>query len=99
LSAENKVLLAAALMLVLAAGYPVIMNWGAVILNAHNRRRGIDKQYSPGPFLSAVLASVAYVAYPFGSKRWILILPAIDIGNWLALIGLAIMVRRVFRRS
>ena len=99
MSAENKVLLAAALMLVLAAGYPVIMNWGAVILNAHNRRRGIDKQYSPGPFLSAVLASVAYVAYPFGSKPWILILPAIDIGNWLALIGLAIMVRRVFRRS
>jgi hypothetical protein len=86
-------------MLLLAAGYPVVMNWGAIILNARNRRRGIDKHYSPGPFLSAALASVAYVAYPFGSKEWILILPAIDIGNWVAVVGLVTMVRRVFRRS
>jgi hypothetical protein len=86
-------------MLLLAAGYPVVMNWGAVIWNARNRRMGIDKHYSPGPFLSATLASIAYVAYPFGSKQWIFILPAIDIGNWVALVGLATMVRRLFRRS
>jgi len=99
LSAENKIRLGAALILLLAAGYPVVLNWGAVIWNARNRRRGVDKHYSPGPFLSAALASFAYVAYPFGSKQWIFVLPAIDIGNWVALVGLATMVRRVFRRN
>lgn len=99
MSAENKIRVGATLMLPLAAGYPVMMNWGAVILKARNRRRGIDKHYSPGPFLSAALASLAYAAYPFEPKQWILILPAIDIGNWVAVVGLVTMVRRVFRRS
>ena len=93
MSVENKVRLGVSLILLLAAGYPVVLNWGAVILNAHHRRRGVDKRYSSGPFLSAALAAFAYFAYPFESKQWIFILPVIDIGNWLALIGLATMTR------
>jgi len=100
LSAENKIRLGATFLFLLAAGYPVVLNWAAVIANARNRRRGIDKRYSPGSLLSAALAALAYAAaYPFGSKQWILILPAIDIGNWAALIGLATTVRRLFRRG
>jgi hypothetical protein len=30
---------------------------------------------------------------------WILIVPAIDIGNWASLIGLVTMMRRLFRRG
>lgn len=95
MSAEDKIRLDACVILLIAAGYPIAMNWGAVIANARHRRLGIDKHYSPGPFMSIALASWAYAAaYPFGSKQWILIVPALDIGNWQALIGLALLLRR-----
>jgi len=89
---ENKIRFVTAVILLLMAGYPTVLNWGGFILNIRNRRRGIDKYYSPGPFISAFLAAFAYAAYPFTPKGWILIVPALDIGNWVVLIGLPVAV-------
>ena len=91
---ENKIRFAAAVILTLLAGYLAVLNWWGVVSNVRNRRRGIDKHYSPAPFLSAVFAVCAYLASPGTQGEWILIIPAMDIGNWLVLIGLLVAVMR-----
>jgi hypothetical protein len=90
----DRIRFAGALLLLLMAGYPSVLNWGGFLLNIRNRRRGIDKYYSLGPFLSAVLAICAYSLYPFTPKGWILIIPVLDIGNWIVLIGLPLLAMR-----
>ena len=81
--------------LVLLAAYFAAMNWWGFFANVRNRHRGIHKHYSPAPFLSAVVAisvSIAARNWPFFRvARWILIIPALDIGNWQVLISLAML--------
>ena len=89
---ENKIRFWAAIIFMCMAGYPAFMNGWGVISNVRNRRRGIDKHYSPGPVISAVLAVIAYIVYPFTPKGWIFIIPAMDIGNWMVLIGLPVAI-------
>ncbi len=73
----------------LLAAYIVVMNWGCVIASERNKRKGIDKHHSTVPFISLILAGVlAYPLYPFTPKWWIGIIPAVDIGNWMLVIGL-----------
>jgi len=91
---ENTSRFATAVILLLMAAYPTVLNGRGFILNIRNRRRGIDKHYSAGPFLSAMLAIVAYSIYPSTPKGWILIIPLIDIGNWAVLIGLPVLAIR-----
>jgi len=91
---ENKIRLAAAVALLLMAGYPAVLNWWGVISNIRNRLSGIDKNYSTGPLVSVLLSACAYLVYPFAPKGWIWILPAMDVGNWVALIGLPVAVIR-----
>ena len=73
----------------LLAAYIVVMNWGCVIASELNKRKGIDKHHSTVPLISLILAGViAYPVYPFCPKWWIGIIPAVDIGNWMLIIGL-----------
>lgn len=67
------------------------MNLGCVIATSRNKRKGIDKHHSTVPIVSAFLAGIAYLVYPFAPKVWIWIIPAIDIGNW-GLLWLPVMV-------
>jgi hypothetical protein len=74
--------------LMLMAAYVAVMNWGCVIASERNRRRKIDKHVSTVPLISFILAGLAYEVYPFSPKGWIGIIPAVDIGNWMLVIGL-----------
>ncbi len=78
----------ASIVLLLLAAYIVVMNWSCVIANGWNKRKGIDKHHSTGPLISLILAGFAFLLYPFTPKGWIGIIPAVDIGNWILLIGL-----------
>ena len=77
-----------AVILILLAACIVVMNWSCVIASGINRRRGIDKHHSTGPLVSLILAAMAYPLFPFAPKWWIGIIPAVDIGNWMLIIGL-----------
>ncbi|MBI2441694.1 MAG: hypothetical protein HYV35_10020 [Lentisphaerae bacterium] len=71
------------------AAYIVVMNWGCVIASERNKRKGIAKHHSTVPLISLILTGViAYPLYPFSPKWWIGIIPAVDIGNWMLVIGL-----------
>jgi hypothetical protein len=76
------------IVLLLLAAYIVVMNWGCVIASGRNKRKGIDKRHSTVPLISLILAGFAFPLYPFAPKGWIGIIPAVDIGNWILLIGL-----------
>ena len=79
---------AISIILMLLAAYFVVINWICVIASELNHRRGIPKHYSTGPLISLLLAAVAFAVYPFTPKAWIGIIPAVDIGNWVLIIGL-----------
>ena len=73
----------------LLAVYVVVGNWGCVIASERNKRKGINKHHSTIPLISLILAGIiAYLLYPFTPKWWIGIIPALDIGNWILIIGL-----------
>ena len=77
-----------AIILMFLAGYIVMMNWGCVIVSMLNKRRRIDRHHSTVPLISFLLTAVAFEVYPFMPKGWIGIIPAVDIGNWMLIIGL-----------
>ena len=73
----------------LLAAHIAVMNWRCVIASEINKRKGIDKHHSTVPLISLILAGVvAYPLYPFTPKWWIGIIPAVDIGTWMLIIGL-----------
>ncbi|MDD4060203.1 MAG: hypothetical protein PHW08_05805 [Kiritimatiellae bacterium] len=78
-----------AAILILMAGYVVVMNWGGgVIASERNKRKGIRKHHSTVPLISLILSAIAFELYPFTPKGWIGSFPAVDIGNWMLVIGL-----------
>ncbi len=78
-----------AIILMLFAAYIAAMNWWCVIASDLNKRRGIDKHHSTVPLISLILTGIlAYPLCPFTPKEWIWVIPALDIGNWMLLIGL-----------
>ena len=83
---ELRISVSAILMLV--AALTAVGNWGCVIASERNKRRKVDKHVSTVPLISLILAGLAYEIYPFSPKRWIGIIPAVDIGNWMLVIGL-----------
>ncbi len=83
------VLATTAIFLMLLAAYISVMNWWCFIVSELNMRRGIDKHHSTVPLVSLILTGIlAYKLYAFTPKGWIWIIPALDIGNWMLLIGL-----------
>ncbi len=78
-----------AIICILISVYILIMNWGCVIKNIRNKRKGIDRHHSTVPLVSIVFAvALAYPLYPYTPKWWIFIIPILDIGNWILIIGL-----------
>jgi len=73
------------IIVLLAAGYVIVMNWIYVVTSLLNKKRGIDRHYSTVPFVSILLAYMAYDLYPYSGKIWIGIMPFLDIGNWMLL--------------
>lgn len=71
--------------LVAMSAFIVVLNWGYVIINLQNKRKGIDQRHSTIPLVSFVLATIAFEVCPFTSKGWIGIIPLVDIGNWVLL--------------
>jgi hypothetical protein len=66
----------------------LFLNWAAVFENQRNKRRGIDKRHSLIPLVSAVSTGIALLLYPYTPKMWMLLIPALDIGNWTLIVGL-----------
>ena len=75
------------LIFLLGSAYVVAMNWGCVIANSRNKRRGIDRFHSTIPFVSLFPAALAILAYPRPNKAWMLAVPLLDIGSWLLVLG------------
>ena len=76
-----------AVILLLLACLMVIMNWSCVVASELNRRKGIQKHVSTVPLLSLIFSAFAHTLYPWTPKGWIGIIPAVDIGNWMFIIG------------
>jgi hypothetical protein len=72
----------AAILMLLLAAYIVVMNWGCVIVNTRNRRRGIDRHSSMIPLMSVAIAACAYYIYPSADPVWVFIVPLLDLSNW-----------------
>ncbi len=79
-------------LLILLGAYVAVMNWACVVAITRNKRQGIDKHHSTVPLVSLVLAILAYFIWPLETKAWMLLVPVLDIGNWLLLIGLPIAI-------
>jgi len=77
-----------AIILLLLACLMVVMNWTCVIASERNRRKGIQKHVSTVPLLSLIFAGFAHTLYPWTPKGWIGFIPAVDMGNWMLVIGL-----------
>jgi len=73
------------IIVLLAAGYVIVMNWISVVLSLRNKKRGINRHYSTVPFVTILLAYLAYILYPYQVKKWIGITPILDVGNWMLL--------------
>jgi hypothetical protein len=89
------------IVLLLLSALIVVMNWYCVITNARNSRKGIEGRHSMVPLASVILAGFfAYSMYPFTPKGWILIIPAVDIGNWAVLLLIPIaLFKGIFRKK
>jgi hypothetical protein len=71
-----------AIVILIFAVFIVVMNWGCVIGNMRNKRRGIDRHRSTVPIVSLVLVAVAYIMYPRPETSWMFAIPLLDIANW-----------------
>ena len=72
--------------LIIAAAFVVVMNWGSLIVNERNKRNGIEKHSSASPFVPLILSAVAYLAYPMHPKGWVALIPALDLATWATLV-------------
>lgn len=90
----NLIQIIIAAILLLFGAYVAVMNWGSVIVSMRNKRKGIDKHHSTTPIISIVSAGLAYMIYPFQPKEWIGLIPLVDIGNWILIIGLPMAIAK-----
>ncbi len=74
-----------AIVLLLAAAFVVVLNWGCVAVSSRNKRRGIARHYSTVPLVSAILTGVAWLIIPWEGRHWLFTVPALDIANWMLL--------------
>ena len=76
------------ILVMLIALFIVVANWGCVITSEMNKRRGIDRHHSVAPVISLLLVGlIAVPLYPWTPKWWMWILPAVDIGTWMFVVG------------
>ena len=85
-----------AIALMVLAAYVVVVNWGCLILSARNKRNGVDRHYSTVPLVAAILATLAFVAYPFSPKGWIAMIPVCDPASWSTLVALPVVLWKEF---
>jgi len=86
------------IVLLLMAAYLVVMNWGCVIVSWWKKNRGIYWHSSMVPFVSFILAMLAYLICPRTDKLWLLSLPLLDIANWNLLWLPVVLIREVRKR-
>jgi hypothetical protein len=72
----------------------VAMNWGSVIGNMRNKRKGVAHHYSTVPIVSFILAALSYIVYPRPDKGAALIIPLLDVANWRLLLLPIAMIRQ-----
>ena len=66
----------------LLAAYIVVINWTCVIKSYRNKKRGIDRHHSMIPLMSAALAYVASLVFPYSRNEWMIIVPFFDPSIW-----------------
>jgi hypothetical protein len=88
----NELRIIAASVLMLIGAFIAVMNWACVIVSMRNKRKGIDRHHSTLPLISLIAAGLAYFIYPLQPKGWIGLIPALDLGNWMLVIGLPIAI-------
>jgi hypothetical protein len=82
-------------LMMLFGAFVTFMNWGCLIVNKRNKRKGIDKHHSMVSMvslISLITAGLAYFIYPSEPKSCIGLIPILDIGNWMLIVGLPIAI-------
>ena len=82
-----------AIVVLLLAGYVVVMNWGCVFVSTRNKKLGIDRHHSMVPIISFVLTALAYLIFPRPDKIWMISVPLLDIANWSILLLPFVLIR------
>ncbi len=89
--------------LLLAAVYIVVLNWGCVIVSIRNARRGIDRHHSTVPLVSFFLTIFGIVFFPQPNKvAWMIAVPILDIAHLnivFAIFWLPVMLVRTLRKK
>ncbi len=84
----------------LLAAHIAVMNWGCVITSFRNKKRGIDQHHSTAPILSALLTLVAMMLCPrHDLVAWMLLVPLLDIGNWILLLSLPLLIFELIKKK
>jgi len=71
-----------AFLLIVFAGFIVVMNWVCAVAVYRNWRKGVRKNISSAPLVSIILAIPAWFLYPWSPKAWIWLVPLADISSW-----------------
>ncbi|MBL9171734.1 MAG: hypothetical protein JNN07_28650 [Verrucomicrobiales bacterium] len=92
----NNIRLIVAVVILLFAAYIVVMNWSCVIISLRNKKRGINRYHSTVPLLSLMITYLAYIMYPW---PWMMVVPLLDIANWIMLWAPLWWIREIRRRK
>lgn len=88
--------------ILLAAVYVVVVNWGCVIVSIRNARRGIDRHHSTVPLVSFFLTIFGILLFPRPDKiAWIMAVPILDIAHLnivFAIFWLPVILVRALRK-
>jgi hypothetical protein len=96
----NELRIIAASLLLLLGALVAVINWRCVIVSMRNKRKGIDRHHSTVPLISLITTGFASFIYPLELKSWIGLIPALDLGNWMLLVGLPIAIAQgAFKRK
>ncbi len=83
----------------LLATHIALMNWRCVIVSIRNKKRGIDQHHSTAPILSALFTLIAMIFCPrHDLVAWMLLVPLLDIGNWILLLSLPLLVWELMKK-
>jgi hypothetical protein len=90
----NEIRIVTASALVFFGAVVALVNLRSVVVSMRNRKQGIPKYRSVVPLLSLIAAGAAYFLYPFEPRLWVMLIPALDPGNWILAVGLPVAVAR-----
>ena len=69
--------------ILLFGAHVVFCNWACFVLNARNRRNGVDRNYSQGPLVGAICILLGLSLLPVSKPVWLWAAALLDPSVWL----------------